>query len=120
MAKVYKPGFIYMKSKILKQEVAMNEETNRVYCEDKVEYSPQEILLFYEAGMKVDVGAHLVKKVFEGEVVKIGRTMGTNGQAKPNESGGGASSVDGKNTAQEIQGTNAISAGSTSGELDIY
>jgi len=34
-----KPGFIYMKSEILKQEIAMSEKTGRVYCEDKVQYA---------------------------------------------------------------------------------
>ena len=71
MAKTYKPGFFYINSAILKQEVAMNIKTCRVYCKDGVRYSPQEILLFYEAGAEIDVGTHLVKKVFGGEVVKV-------------------------------------------------
>jgi hypothetical protein len=82
MAKTYKPGFFYFKSAILKQEVAMNIKTCRVYCEDGVQYSPQEILLFYEADIKCDVGVHLVKKVFGGEVIKVERNAERNSQTK--------------------------------------
>jgi hypothetical protein len=43
MAKEYKPGFVYIYSELLKQEVAMNKKTGKVYCEDKTVYGPEEM-----------------------------------------------------------------------------
>jgi hypothetical protein len=120
VAKVYKPGFNYYKSKILKQEVAMNKKTGWVYCEDGVRYSPQEILLSYEGNCEVDIGTHLVKKVFAGEIVRIERNIPGNDQAKQIESGTTNSSPDNSSTGKEIPGTNGNGTGSKDGELDIY
>jgi hypothetical protein len=120
MAKVYKPGFFYIKSAILKQEVAMNIKTCLVYCEDGVQYSPQEILLFYEADAEIDLGAHLVKKVFGGEVVKVKRNILGNGQAKQIESGTGNGSPDNSNPSEKIPDVSGNSAESKGGEFDIY
>jgi hypothetical protein len=66
-----KPGFAYIYTDVLKQEIAMSEKTGLVYCKDKVQYSPQEIAIMIAAGIKIDLSIHLVKKVFEGEVVKV-------------------------------------------------
>jgi hypothetical protein len=120
MAKVYKPGFNYYKSNILKQEIAMNKNTGWVYCEDGVRYSPQEMLLFYEANCEVDIGTHLVKKVFSGEVVRIERSIRGDNQAKQIESGTSNSKPDNSSAGKEIPGTNGNGAGSKDGELDIY
>jgi hypothetical protein len=83
------PNFIYMKSEILKQEIAMSEKTGWVFCEDKVNYSPQEIAIMQRAGVEIDLCTHLVKKVFDGEIVKIERSTGTNDKGKSVESEGG-------------------------------
>jgi hypothetical protein len=120
MAKEYKPGFVYMKSKPLKQEVAMSTKTGWVYCEDGALYSPREILLFYEAGVEIDAVTHVVKRIFNGEVVKIERKEGTNGQAKPVEIGSGASTPNSSNPGKKIQGANETGAAGTNGELGIY
>jgi hypothetical protein len=120
MAKTYKPGFVYMKSRHLKQEIAMNVKTGWVYCEDGALYSPQEMLLFYEAGAEIDVVTHVVKRIFNGEVVKIERKMGTNGQAKPVEIGSGASAPDNSNPGEKIPGSYGNGSPGTDGELDIY
>jgi hypothetical protein len=120
MAKTYKPGFIYMKSNPLKQEIAMNIKNGRVYCEDGAQYSPQEILLFYEAGVEIDAVTHVVKRIFNGEVVKIERKMGTNDQTKPVEIGSGAGATNGSNPGEKIQGANGNGSPGTNGELDIY
>jgi hypothetical protein len=120
MAKTYKPGFIYIKSEILKQEIAMNIKTGRVYCEDGAQYNPGEILLFYEADVKIDVGTHVLKMIFEGEVIKIARNVGTNGQTKPVEIGSGASTPNSSNPGKKIPGTNGNGSPETNGELDIY
>jgi hypothetical protein len=120
MAKVYKPGFNYYKSNILKQEIAMNKNTGWVYCEDGVRYSPQELLLFYEADCEVDIGTHLVKKVFSGEVVRIERSIRGDGQAKQIESGTTNGKPDNSTPGKEIPGANGVSAADGNGELDIY
>jgi hypothetical protein len=120
MAKTYKPGFVYIKSEILKQEIAMNKKTGRVYCEDGAQYSPNEMLLFYEAGVEVDVGTHVVKRIFEGEVVKIERNVGTNSQTKQVESGTRNSIPNNSSSNKKIQGANGVSAADGNGELDIY
>jgi hypothetical protein len=120
MAKTYKPGFLYLKSGNLKQEIAMNRKTGWVYCEDGAQYSPQEMLLFYEAGSEIDAGVHIVRKVFNGEVIKIERNVGTNGQAKQIESGGGTDTPNNKSSGEKIQGDNEAGTANASGELDIY
>jgi hypothetical protein len=120
MTKVYKPGFNYYKSKILKQEVAINKKTGWVYCEDGVRYSPREILLFYEGNCEVDIGTHLVKKVFAGEVVRVERNIRGDGQAKQIEGGTTNSAPDNTNPGKEIPDTDGNGTGSGSGELDIY
>ena len=120
MAKTYKPGFFYINSAILKQEVAMNVKTCRVYCEDGVQYSPREILLFYEADCEIDVGIHLVKKVFGGEVVKVERNIRGNGQAKQIESGKGNADDNNGNPGEKMAGTNGNGEAKGNGELDIY
>jgi hypothetical protein len=120
MEKEYKPGFIYIKSGSLKQEIAVSIKTCRVYCEDGAMYSPQEMLLFYEAGVEVDAVAHVVKRIFNGEVVKIERKMGASGRAKPVEIGSGTGAPDGSNPGEKIQGSNGNGPPGTDGELDIY
>jgi hypothetical protein len=120
MAKIYKPGFNYYKSEILKQEVALNKKTCWAYCEDGVRYNPQELMLFYEANCEVDVGTHLVKKVFAGEVIRIERNIRGDGQTKQIESGTTNSNPDNPDSGKEIPDTNENGAGSKDGELDIY
>jgi hypothetical protein len=120
MAKTYKPGFLYLKSKILKQEIAMNEKTGRVYCEDGAQYSPEEMLLFYEAGMELDVGTHVVKRVFNGEVIKVERNVGTNGQAKQIEGGTGNANNNNASLGEKVTDTNGNGKVQGNGELDIY
>jgi hypothetical protein len=120
MAKEYKPGFNYYKSNILKQEIAMNKNTGWVYCEDGVRYSPQELLLFCEAGCEIDIGTHLVKRVFAGEVIKIERNIRGDNQAKQIEGGTTNGKPDNSTSGKEIPDTNGDGTGSKDGELDIY
>jgi hypothetical protein len=120
MAKTYKPGFFYLKSAILKQEVAMDIKTCRIYCEDGVQYSPREILLFYDADIEIDVGTHLVKKVFDGEVIKIERNVCGNGQTKPVESGEGNATNNNASPGEKMADTNGNGKAQGNGELDIY
>jgi hypothetical protein len=115
-----KEGFVYIKSEILKQEIAVSKKTGWVFCEDKVCYSPKEIAIMKEVGTEIDLCTHLVKKVFDGEVVKIERSMGTNGQAKPIESGGGAGAANNSSAGEKIQSTDGVGAGDGGRELEIY
>jgi hypothetical protein len=64
-------GFRYLYSEILKQEIALSEKTGRVFCQDKTEYAPEEIVLLDSRNMKLDAGVHNVKKVFGGEIIEI-------------------------------------------------
>jgi hypothetical protein len=109
-----------MKTEILKQEIAFNKKTGRVYCEDGAKYSPHEILLFYEAGASIDVGVHVVKHVFSGEVIKVERNLCGNGQTKQIESGTGNGLPDNTNPGEKIPGANGVGAKNEGGELDIY
>jgi hypothetical protein len=120
MAKTYKPGFLYFKSGNIKQEIAMNEKTGRVYCEDGAQYSPQEILLFYEAGVEIDAVTHVVKRVFNGEVVRVERNVGTNGRAKQIEGGTGNANNNNASPGEKVADTNGNGKAQGNGELDIY
>ena len=44
-----------------------------VMTADKVRYSPAEVSRLSEAGVEISLGAHLVKKVFQGEIVGVER-----------------------------------------------
>jgi hypothetical protein len=70
--------------------------------------------------MEIDAGTHVVKRVFNGEVIKIERKVGTNGRAKQVESGSGADTPDNTNPGEKIPGINGDGAADSSGELDIY
>jgi hypothetical protein len=115
MAKTYKPDFIYIKSDLLKQEVAVSKKTGWVYCEDEVKYSPQEMEIIRRAGGVLDAATHAVKKIIGGEVVKIERLAN-----KTSESGHGAGSVHNTDTGKKISGVSGNSAESGQGELEIY
>jgi hypothetical protein len=117
--RVRKPGFVYIYSEALKQEIAMSEKTGRVYCEDKVQYSPQEIAIMNAAGVEIDLNTHLVKKVFEGEVVKV-EGLGTKSQGKSDESGCGNGASDNSSAVETAPSANGISAADGNGELGIY
>jgi hypothetical protein len=68
------PGFIYIYSKILKQDIALSEKTGAVYCQGGVKYSPKEIAILDEGGGVLPFQVHMVKKVFQdSEVVLLCR-----------------------------------------------
>ena len=115
MAKTYKPNFIYIKSDLLKMEVAVNKKTGKVTCEDGVEYSPQEMAVIEKAGGVLDMPTHRVKKIIGGVIVDVERP--TN---KTNEGGQRASAVGTSNTGEKIQGVNGACPQNGQGELEIY
>jgi hypothetical protein len=69
MPKEFKPGWTYIKSNDLKQEVAVNIKTGLVYCEDRTVYKPEEIEIMKKAGQKITAEIHRVKRFFKGEIV---------------------------------------------------
>jgi len=115
VAKVYKPNFIYIKSDLLKQEVAVNKKTGKVFCEDGVEYSPQEMAIIEKAGGVLDMPTHRVKKIIGGVIVDVERSG-----IKTVESGQRASAVKNNDTSEKIQGSNETRAQNRDGELDIF
>jgi hypothetical protein len=58
-------GWVYIKSKILK-EAAFHPGSQRVYTEDKVLHTMNEIRILDAAEEKAAPDLHLVKNIFEG------------------------------------------------------
>jgi hypothetical protein len=73
MPKEFKPGWEYIYSDTLKQEVAVNIKTGKVYCKDKTVYSPEEMRMMDGAKQEITPEIHLVKKVFGGEIINFRR-----------------------------------------------
>jgi hypothetical protein len=71
MPKEFKPGWEYMHSETLKQEIAVSLKTGKVYCEDGTIYSPEELKLMRNAKQEITLGVHLAKKVFGGEITNF-------------------------------------------------
>ncbi|GHV91195.1 hypothetical protein AGMMS50268_16980 [Spirochaetia bacterium] len=69
MPKEFKPGWEYMDSAILGQEIAIHLETGRVYCADGIEYKPEEIAILNNSGAEITPGLHRVKSIFKGTIV---------------------------------------------------
>jgi hypothetical protein len=69
MPKEFKPGWEYIYSNVLKQEVAVNIKTGKVYCEDGTIYSPEEIKIMDSAKQEITPEVHHVKKIFGGAIV---------------------------------------------------
>jgi hypothetical protein len=121
MGKEHKPGFIYMRSKILNQEIAWSEKTGFVYCEDKVQYSPREIELLKAAeNIEIDFLTHLVKKVFGGEIIRIGNRQGADNKGEPAQDKGPENTLDNSHSGGEVPGTSGNGSVVREGELDIY
>ncbi|MDR3138441.1 MAG: hypothetical protein LBT95_02080 [Treponema sp.] len=87
-------------------------ESGWVYCEDKgpdgklVNYSPEEMDILKNRGLKLAHDVHLIKKIFGGRIV--------NYDGKPD------SIVNDTNTGGEIPETGEIGKNIRQGELDIY
>jgi hypothetical protein len=69
MPKEFKPEWKYIHSNTLNKEVAVNIKTGRVYGEDGVVYSPEELKIMDRAKQEITPEIHLVKKVFGGEII---------------------------------------------------
>ncbi|MEL5718733.1 hypothetical protein [Treponema pedis] len=66
-----KPGWKYIYSESIKQEIAIHLKTGWVCCKDGTRYSPSEILMLKENKIIVTQKVHNIKKIFEGEFFKI-------------------------------------------------
>lgn len=65
-----KPGFIYIFSKALNQEIAMSEKTGTVYCEDGTKYTKDEIVLISKIYGEIPLSVHTLKKQFGGSTIE--------------------------------------------------
>jgi hypothetical protein len=91
-----KPGFIYLYSGILKQEIAFSKKNGTVYCEDGVKYSLAELAALYGNGGTLPLPVHIVKTVFkDSEVIEYAGnepnaagTTGTDGAGKSQNNAG--------------------------------
>jgi hypothetical protein len=63
--------WIYIYSDSLKMKIAFQEDTGRIVCEDKTQYSMKEIEIVYKAEKTIELCTHLCKKVFMGEIVGV-------------------------------------------------
>jgi hypothetical protein len=115
-----KPGFVYIYSEILKQEIAVSLKTGITYCQDKVKYTPQEMQIICEDGGTLPLQVHLIKKVFEGsEVVKYaGDIPNAAGAASKDGEGTSQSNVD--SSASKMECASEHGAKNESFELDIF
>ena len=69
------PGWTYAHSDALAMDYASRPSPIGVGVEvmtaDKVRYTPAEVARLSDAGVEISIGVHLVKKVFQGEIVDI-------------------------------------------------
>jgi len=67
-------GFVYIKSDLLKQEIAFSTKTGWVYCQDKttdgklVSYSPEELEILRINKSVITPEIHAVKKIIGGTI----------------------------------------------------
>jgi hypothetical protein len=121
-----KEGFLYIKSELLKQEVAMSLKTGWVYCEDKgpdgklVTYSPAELDVLAKTGSVITPGLHAVKKIIGGTIVEYEERNGTGDKGKSNPGAPNNGSDNNKNPPGSIQGAGGNDKADGEGELDIY
>jgi hypothetical protein len=80
MPKEFKPGWEYIYSNELKQEVAVNIKTGAVHCEDETVYSPEELKIMGAAKQEITPEVHLVKRVFGGEIIDFIHKENQNGE----------------------------------------
>jgi hypothetical protein len=120
------PGFTYISSNDLKQEIAVSHKTGWVYCEDKgpdgkpVSYSPAEVAIFEKAGTKITAAIHTVKKVIGGTIVEYGNETGPDNPGKQNAESITGRGNDIQNPGGKIPGFNGNVPEKRSGELEIF
>jgi len=121
-----KEGFVYIKSELLNQEVAVSLKTGWVYCEDKgpdgklVSYSPAELDLLAKTGSIVTPALHNIKKIIGGTLVGNERIDGSSDKGKPAQGEHGDGSDNNKNPPGGLSSVSGNGEANREGELDIY
>lgn len=78
-----KPGWKYIYSESLKQEIAVHLKTGWVYCKDGTKYSPLEIEVLINAKQRMPLKVHNIKKILEGRIIKIIKKSAKTKQEQP-------------------------------------
>jgi hypothetical protein len=66
-----KPGWTYRFIESLNMQIAINDATGIMYTEDKIKYSAEEQRLLQTIDYALPLPVHVVKKVFDGNIVSI-------------------------------------------------
>jgi hypothetical protein len=125
MPEEFRPGFIYIKSDELNQEVAFSLQSGWVYCEDKgpdgklMNYSPEEIEILKASEGIITLGIHRVKKIFGGRIVKYDGSKSDNA-GKQDKGKEPDSTANNTNISGKVPETNGNSPNIRTGELDLY
>jgi hypothetical protein len=121
MPRELKPGWDYFnKDNPIGLEYAIHKETGWVYFEDGVKYSPEEIRILIESGGPASKSVHIVKKIFDGEIVRYESGSGTNNKGKHDKGGGGNSINNNSASSGKVPETTGNSPAVRPGELEIY
>lgn len=67
-----KPGFTYIYSETLQQEIAVSIKSGRVYCSDGVQYSLEEVKEIQKTYGELPLQVHILKKHFGGKIISAG------------------------------------------------
>lgn len=115
MPKTFKPGFTYIFSKTLDQEIALNQKTGKIYCEDGTVYTPEEIEVIRNHYGEIPLQVHILKKKFGGIIINEQRTDSN----KPAESGPSESRNENINSGTAVQKTAAKMPEPQQGQFDL-
>lgn len=115
MPKTFKPGFTYIFSKTLDQEIALNQKTGKIYCEDGTVYTPEEIEVIRNHYGEIPLQVHILKKKFGGIIINEQRTDSN----KPAESGPSESRNENINSGTVVQKTAAKMPEPQQGQFDL-
>lgn len=120
MPKNIKPGWTYIYSRELEQEIALNDKTNWVYCHDGTRYNPQELQII-KINETLPRAVHLIKKIFEGEIVIHG-TKRLSGRTpnKPAESRQTDSQNRSRNPGGNVSANDSLLPDYATGQLEIF
>jgi hypothetical protein len=121
MEKPLQPGFVYIDSAVLKQRIAFHKKSGWLFCQDKypdgelVKYSPKELQILFDSGEELPLGVHVVKKVFNGEIVVYDK-----GTGKPDAGRIEDRTADNPNPGGKVPGAPGNGPADGEGELDIF
>jgi len=119
MEKKRNPNFIYIKSDLLLQEVAVSKKTGWFFCEDGVMYSPAEVEVLRKANRVLDMATHQIKKIIGGEIVSCEPETGNRGKSV--ENGRSAENPDDdRSSGGEVPSVNEAGTENGNELFDIY